>query len=225
MTELLAALALFVALHSVPALPAIRARLISRIGRAPYLAVYSLASLLSLAWVFHAALRMDDVPLWETRIWQGHLALATAPLGLFLVIAGLASANPASITLRRGARPGAIVAVTRHPVLWGFLLWSLGHLAPNGDLGSLILFGGFALFSAAGVPVLERRARRRLGAAWPGFAAATAILPFAAVLGRRTRLRLDMPMLASAALAALLTAWLIGGGHADLFGADPRIFL
>lgn len=225
MTQLLAALAAFVALHSVPALPALRARLIARLGRGPYLAFYSLASLLSLAWVFHAALAMDTVLLWGTAPWQGHLTLVAAPLGLFLVIAGLISPNPASITLRRGARPGAIVAVSRHPVLWGFLAWALGHLAPNGDLGSLVLFGGLALFSAAGLAVLDRRARRRLGSDWPGFAAATSVLPFAAALGGRTRLSLDRPLLLAAALTALATWALLAGGHAALFGADPRIFL
>ncbi len=225
MTQLLLALAAFVALHSLPALPAVRARLVAAGGRAAYLVGYSLVSLLALGWVFHAATNAEYIPLWDTAPWQGHLTLATAPVGLFLVLAGLLSVNPASISFRRGSQPGAIVAVTRHPVLWGFLLWSLGHLAPNGDLRSLILFGGFAAFSAAGIPVLERRARRRLGTRWAPFAAATAVLPFAAMLGGRARPTLDRPLLVALALAALTTFWLLEGGHAALFGVDPRAFL
>ena len=35
-------------------------------------------------------------------------------------------------------------------MLWGFAVWALGHLVANGDLRSLILFGGFALWYAGG---------------------------------------------------------------------------
>ena len=34
-----------------------------------------------------------------------------------------------------------IVTTTRHPVLWGFLIWAVAHLPPNGDVVSIVLFG------------------------------------------------------------------------------------
>lgn len=52
MLELVAALSLFVALHSIPAAPAVRGRLIAAIGRPAYFGAYSVVSLLTLAWVF-----------------------------------------------------------------------------------------------------------------------------------------------------------------------------
>ncbi len=223
MTNLLVALAAFLVLHSVPAIAPVRAGAIALLGRRTYLGVYSLVSVLVLAWVFQAALTTDYIPLWEPAGWQAHVTLLAAPIGLFLVVAGLLSANPLSISLRQETTPGAVTTITRHPVLWGFLLWSLGHLVPNGDLRSLILFGGLGLFTVSGFAVLDRRARKRLAGRWDRMAHASPLLPFAAILAGRTRLRIDTPLVVAAGLTALLTAWLLLGGHAALFGADPLL--
>jgi uncharacterized membrane protein len=142
MIGLVSALSLFVALHSLPAVPEVKARIVYVIGRPIYLAVYSVVSTVALVWLFYEALRVDYVELWSPALWEVRVALVAAPLGMFLVVAGLLSPNPFSVTLRRADnRAGAIVRVTRHPVLWGVLLWSAGHLVPNGDLRSLVLFG------------------------------------------------------------------------------------
>lgn len=225
MIELVAALALFVALHSIPAAPSVRGRLVAVMGRPAYFGVYSLVSLAALGWVFHAALTVDYVPLWDTAPWQAHVTFLAAPLGLFFVIAGLCSVNPLSISVRQGEKMGAIVRITRHPVLWGFLFWSLGHLVPNGDLRSLILFGGFAVFSLGGVPMIEKRARKRLGGGWAAVADRTSSIPFAALLSGKVRPAIDAPMLVAAALTGLITWWLLADGHAALFGADPMLYM
>jgi uncharacterized membrane protein len=222
MSGLIAAFALFIALHSIPAIPALRNRIIATIGRRTYLTLYSVVSTLVLVWLFWEALRTDYIELWEPAAWQAWVTIVAAPSGIFLVVAGLLSRNPFSVSVRQGdSDRGAIVEITRHPVLWGFLLWSAGHVVPNGDLRSLILFGGFAAFSLAGIVMLERRARRRLGEIWHRLAASTSILPFAAVLGGRTRLRFDGAIAISLAVTALLVVWLLTGGHALLFGVDP----
>ena len=223
MTNLLVALATFLVLHSVPAIAPVRAGAIALLGRRTYLGLYSLVSVVVLAWVFQAALSTDYIPLWEPAGWQADVTLVAAPFGLFLVIAGLLSANPLSISLRQDTTPGAITRITRHPVLWGFLVWSLGHLLPNGDLRSLILFGGLGLFTVSGFSVLDRRARKRLAGRWDQMARASSLVPFAAILAGRNRLRIDAPLLAAATLSALVTAWLLLGGHAALFGADPLL--
>jgi len=221
LTQFLLALAVFILLHSVPAIPGLRSRLVERFGRRAYLIVYSLVSLAVLVWVFHAALSLDYVPLWDPQPWQAWVPMVMTPIALFLLFAGLSSPSPASITLRRGDTPGAVTTVTRHPVLWGFLLWAGSHLVPNGDLRSLILFGVFAAFSIFGMVTAERRAKRRLGAEWNTVTSSTSIIPFAAILAGRTRFRFDTAMTLSLTAAALVTAWLLTGGHALLFRADP----
>ncbi|ACP24772.1 probable NnrU protein [Sinorhizobium fredii NGR234] len=223
MLQFLLALLVFLLLHSIPAMPAIRERLIARLGRATYFSLYSIVSILVLGWVFYAALNVDYIPLWDPTAWQAWVTLIAAPTGVFLVLAGLFSVNPLSASIRQGAMPGAVVAITRHPVLWGFAIWALGHLVANGDLRSLILFGGFALFALASIPMLEKRARRRLGEKWSQEAAATSILPFAAVLTGRARVTGDWPLALAAVSTAALTLWLLAGGHAVLFYADPLV--
>jgi hypothetical protein len=45
---------------------------------------------------------------------------------------------------------GVLFTRIRHPMLWGTAIWAVAHLAVNGDLASVILFGsmgGWALFS------------------------------------------------------------------------------
>lgn len=223
MLQFLLALFAFLALHSIPAIPAVREQLIGFLGRATYFSLYSVVSIVLLGWVFYAALNVDYIPLWEPAAWQAWVTLIAAPAGLFLVLAGLLSVNRLSVAVRQGKRPGAIVTITRHPVLWGFALWALGHLVANGDLRSLILFGGFALFALASIPMLEKRARRRLGEEWSREVATTSILPFTAVLSGRTRIRGDWPLALAAVSTAALTLWLLAGGHAALFYADPLL--
>ena len=222
MTQFIAALFVFLALHLVPAIPPLRAGLVEAVGRRTYLIAYSLVSLLALAWLFHATLRLDFVPLWDAAAWQAWAPLVLTPIGLVLLVAGLLSPNPASITLRRpDLAPGAITTVTRHPVLWGFALWAGSHLVPNGDMRSLLLFGSLLAFALLGMVMTDRPARRRLGEHWLAIADSSSLLPFAAVLAGKSRLRLDGPLVIGVLASAALTAFLLLGGHAVLFGADP----
>ena len=222
MIAFLLALALFLALHMVPAIPALRARLVAAMGRRTYLIVYSLVSLLTLTWLVHVTLQLDFVPLWDPAPWQAWFPLVLTPIALVLLLAGLISPNPASITLRRpDLGPGAITTVTRHPVLWGFALWAGSHLVPNGDLRSLLLFGALLAFALLGMVITDRRSRRRLGAQWAEIARTTSVLPFAAILAGHTQLRLDGALALAILTSAALTAWLLLGGHTALFGADP----
>jgi uncharacterized membrane protein len=72
-------------------------------------------------------------------------------------------------------------------VLWAFALWALAHIAPNGDLASLIFFGGFAALALAGMVVIDMKRRARDPDGYARFAAATSRLPFLALLAGRAR--------------------------------------
>lgn len=151
------------------------------------------------------------------------MTLILSPIGLFLIVAGAISVNPLSLSARPGRdrESGAIVAITRHPVFWGAAIWAGSHIPPNGDTRSIILFGALALLAISGFWLGDRRAQRALGADWPHLAAGTSILPFAAILAGRARLRADAPMGVALVVSAALTVWLLWGGHAQVFGADP----
>lgn len=217
------AISAFILSHLAPAIPGVREELIARLGRRTYILVYSLLSTVMLVWVIGAALHAPVVLLWQPAGWQAWVTVILSPLALFLVMAGLLSPNPASLTLfpKAAGQKGAIVLVTRHPVLWGALLWALSHIPPNGDMRSLLLFSILAALAASGFFLSDRRAKRKHGAAWEAIAADTSILPFAATVAGRNRLRIDGAMAVALLAAAITTYWLLAGGHAVLFGADP----
>ena len=89
---------------------------------------------------------------------------------------------------RRPGRPAGILSVTRHPFLWGTGLWALAHLAVNGDAASILLMAGIALLSFGGMWHIDRRRAAALGSAWGPVALTTSVIPFAAILDKRTRL-------------------------------------
>lgn len=169
MIEFLAALAAFLLAHSIPARAGLRARAVAAVGERTYLLLYSLLSIALLAWLISAAVRAPTILLWPTELWSYHLALTLMLPASWLLVGGLITPNPLSISLSRRpydpARPG-LAGWVRHPVLWGFALWAGVHAIANGDLVALIMFGGFLLFSLGGVAIVDRRRRRQLGAEW-----------------------------------------------------------
>jgi uncharacterized membrane protein len=199
------------------------------LGRGAYLALYSLLSIALLVWVIAAARRAPHIPLWEPAAWQALVPLLVMPFAVWLLIAGLAEPNPFSISLRASdpdIRPGAAAAVTRHPVLWALLLWAASHIPANGDLVSLILFGGMALLAAAGLAGLDRRARRRLGEGrWHRCAAETSLVPFVALFAGGARIALSPGLLASVAGAIAFYLWFLLQGHRLAIGVDPMAWL
>jgi uncharacterized membrane protein len=222
MTEFVAALSAFLLAHLIPASRGLRARLIGWMGRTAYLAGYSVLSLVLLAWLIAAAQRADTVMLWDPALWQWHAAFAAMPIALFLLFAGLTEANPLSISLRAGEKPGPVSAITRHPVLWGFLIWALSHVPPNGTLVAVLLFGVMALFSIAGFFLLDLKARKRLGAdRWRAMSAQTSIVPFAALLSGRAHWSALRLLILPALLTIAFYAWFVFQGHALLIGVDP----
>ena len=95
------------------------------------------------------------------------------------------------------------------------------HLVPNGDGAAIILFATLLCLSLLGVPSLDAKARKKLGIdAWQGLAAATASVPFWAVLRGRSTFDWRGIGLKRFVLAAILYAVLIIG-HADVIGMTP----
>ncbi len=46
-----------------------------------------------------------------------------------------------------GGTKGLLYPRMRHPMLWGTVIWAVAHLLVNGDLASVILFGGIGLWA------------------------------------------------------------------------------
>lgn len=50
----------------------------------------------------------------------------------------------------------AIARKIRHPMLGGMKIWAFAHLLVNGDLASIVLFGGLLLWSVASMVLINR---------------------------------------------------------------------
>ncbi len=219
MIEFLVALAVFLAAHVLPAATGLRARLITRFGRTVYVAGYVVVSLATLVWLISAALRAPYIGLWPTGPVTA-LVPFIAMLPACILAAGAATRpNPISVTFVAGPtdfeKPG-VLALVRHPILWAFFLWAASHAIANGDLVALILFGGFALFSLAGMGRLQRRAKKAMTA--EDFAVAMA-LSRGAVSGRVRRAfspRMAIELIAGVVLYGVFLAL-----HGPVIGIYP----
>jgi len=224
MIEFVAALVIFLAAHVLPPLPPVRARLIGMLGHRGYVVGYSVLSLALIAWVIAAALRAPFIPLWPAQAWQVLVPLVAMPFAAWFLIGGLAEPNPLSISMRRdeGARLGPMTAITRHPVLCGFLLWAASHIPPNGNLVAVVLFGGIVVFALLGMARSDARARRRLGdIKWRQLVTSTSVIPFAAFATGRAHLTNLLPLVVSGGAALVATAWFALEGHTLFLGIDP----
>jgi uncharacterized membrane protein len=187
MTWLILGLVLFLGVHSVRIVAdGWRTATLARVGEGVWKGMYALASLAGFAlivWGYDEA-RMAPVDLWFPPLWTRHLAaLLTLPAFVLLVAAYV---------------PGNhLKAALGHPMLAGTKLWALAHLASNGRLADLLLFGGFLVWSA----LCFRAARRRDRAAGLARPAAS---------GARTALAIAAGVIAWAAFALYLHGALIG---------------
>ncbi|HJN24014.1 MAG TPA: NnrU family protein [Rhodospirillales bacterium] len=166
MTELVLAIGLFLATHLLSTIGPLRNGLVRVTGQRTFMILYSLLSLAVVAWLGLAYVNAPYIELWPQLPWMRWAPLSIMPVACLLVAAGLSSPNPFSIGAGARkfdpARPG-IVAVTRHPVIWGMALWAIAHLVPNGDFASVLLFGLLLLLALIGPASLDHKCKRTLG--------------------------------------------------------------
>jgi uncharacterized membrane protein len=153
MLVLVIGLLVFFAIHLVPTNVELRNSLVSRFGGTGYKAIFGIISLVGLVLIVLGFHKLQLHPgknpqLWVPPIWTRHIALA-----LML---------PAMIALVAAYVPSHIHTWLKHPMLVAIKIWALAHLLANGDLASLVLFGGFLAFA-----VYDRISVKRRGALGP----------------------------------------------------------
>ena len=192
MTALALAVAAFVGGHFLFAGTPLRKTFCDMVGgEARFRLVFSLFSAVTLIWLVLAYRGAPFHPLWADTALMRMVPVLVLPFATILLVAGLTTPNSTAVGGERAAElpdpvPG-IMRVTRHPFLWGVALWALAHLAANGDLASVLLFGGMAVLAVGGMPSIDAKAQGRMGAAWGPIAMGSSIVPFAAILSGRAK--------------------------------------
>lgn len=224
MIQLLFAALFFVGFHLAVAATPLRAILMQRFSRPLYLAAYSIISLFGLIWLAYAYRYAGYVELWGQLLGLKPGALIVVFIGFIFAGLGVTTPGPATVGAEAlSADPDAargVLRITRHPTLWGVVLWAISHLAINGDGASLVLFSSILCLVLAGTASVDRKRHQALGEIWENYSAITSNVPFVAILQGRNRLRLGeihwwQWLFAVGAYVALL--WL----HPRLFGVSP----
>ncbi len=171
------AAALFFAVHLSPNVPGLRSRLIAALGVQAYRGLFSLIAAGSLVWMVMAYVGAPYVELWFAPSWVRFVPIGAMPFSIVLLVLTYAS-------------PGAVKTITRHPMLWAVALWAIAHIPPNGDIASMVLFGGFAAYAVLAMVLADRRLQREDPTRWSTAAAETSLIPFAAAASGRAQLSL-----------------------------------
>ncbi|MCY4263722.1 MAG: NnrU family protein [Gammaproteobacteria bacterium] len=134
MPLLVGGLLLFFLLHILREL-GWRDRIITRLGSVKiYKVVIALLSLLALTLIVTGKSQSEFLMVWEPRFHQRSFSNYLMLPALVLFVAG-------------NFPNSCMLVLLRNPMLMGAMFWGAAHLWSNGDLASLLLFGGFTLWA------------------------------------------------------------------------------
>ena len=186
MTLLVAATLAFLVTHFVTSTP-LRPALVRVMGEWPYRGAYSLVAFVTLGWMIWAYTQTPRELLFTG--WR-NAPYVVMPLVFVLIACGYWR-NPTMVgadKLLKSEDPArGLIRITRHPLMWGVMLWAASHIAARGDTKSLVFFGGFLLRAGAGTLLMD--GRKKSNPDWPRFATVTSNIPFVAIAQGRNRMR------------------------------------
>lgn len=122
--------------------PAQRAALAARMGDKSK-GIFALALLASVVLMVIGYKQAPFVTVWEPPVWLRHLN------NLMMLVA--------VVFFGMGSSKGRLRAAFRHPMLMGFMIWAVAHLLVNGDLASVVLFGGLLVWAVVQIMLINTR--------------------------------------------------------------------
>ena len=188
LTWLFVATVFFVGIHPGISGSPLRGMLVGLVGALGFQVVFSVLSIGGLIWMVRAFEAAPYEPLWiiPELAWGPVLVM---PIAALFVVVGMTSANPTSTgqekAIERDQPALGITRITRHPFLVGVALWAASHIVANGEVASVIFFGGFLALAIIGPLNIDAKLRHRRPDAWQKLAQATSIVPFVAILQGR----------------------------------------
>lgn len=144
MTLLIAGLLLWTFAHVFKrAFPEARAGIDARLGAGPAKGAFATVLVLAVVLMVIGYRQAAFVPLYAPPPWTVHL-------NNLLMIAAVA-------LFGAGKSKGRARAWFRHPMLLGVTVWGFAHLLVNGDVASVVLFGGLIAWANANMQIINLR--------------------------------------------------------------------
>ncbi len=100
-----------------------------------YKGAYSLITLLGLVLIVVGFSRAPFITVWVPPFDEDHLAMVLMGFVFWMILSAYTPWSFVSVKLR-------------NPMVAGVAVWGFAHLLVNGDLASMLLFGGFTLWGA-----------------------------------------------------------------------------
>ncbi|SDX16333.1 NnrU family protein [Litoreibacter albidus] len=124
--------------------PALRASMTDKMGEGSK-GVITAALILSIVLMVVGYRSADFIAVWYPPSFFGHINNLLMLLAFYVF--GASAAKPAKVWL--GTK-------IRHPQLTAVKIWAIAHLLANGDLASIILFGGMLAWAVISVIMINR---------------------------------------------------------------------
>ena len=169
----------FVGTHFLMSHP-LRGPLARAMGERAFQGVYSLIALITFgAMIYFYRVCGREPPLWDAG-QAGWIAGTVLMLIGSILFVGSFVGNPAlpGVRMSRGFKPSGVFAITRHPMMWGFALWAIGHLMVLAMPKALVFDGALILLALAGAAGQDRKKAGLMGERWHEWTAQTAFIPF-----------------------------------------------
>jgi len=168
----------FVGTHFLLSHP-LRGPLVRAMGERAFQGLYSLVALITFgSMIYFYRLCGREPPLWDAG--QVGWIVGTVLMWLASILfVGSFIGNPA-LPGARGPRggPNAVFRITRHPMMWSFVLWAAVHLTILAMPKALVFDGAIILLALAGAAAQDRKKAGLMGDAWHEWTAETAFIPF-----------------------------------------------
>jgi len=141
---LILGLVLFIGLHLIPTVPALKTQLVRAFGENRYKGLFAMLAALGLILIIVGYGRAPAEPrLFASSTGARH----AAPLVMIVSFILFAAAN----------MKGHIRAWVKHPMLLGLALWALVHLLANGHAKATLLFSAFLAYAVIDLWSVIRR--------------------------------------------------------------------
>lgn len=197
----------------------LRTPMVTRLGEKGFMGVYSLVSFATLgATVFAFRAAPVSPPHWAVTDTIWGIGTAIMWFASVLLIGSLVGnpALPDPAARVNATKPAqGVFAITRHPMMWSFILWGAVHIMVMPTTGNIILALAIMALAFFGALGQDAKKVRLMGTDWQGWQGRTGFFPFAMQLQGKSSLGDAIPSLGVLIIGTLL--WLVASwGHSTV---------